>query len=610
MDRSSSLQIPTEPTVPAVGRPHHVDVASGRLIVARKRTIGLFGVLAFAAVTAAGGWLLGSRIESPADVAARTAPPKASPILVPVEKRVLSSDIVTRGTARFGLPQPITISPSTLKVDAGLITTLPLRNAQIEEGSVILTASGRPVHILQGRIPAYRDLVPGISGEDVRQLEQGLQRLGFDPGPVDGTYDQRTSDAVAAWYKSAGWAPFGPTRDQIAHIRALERDYADAKKSRLVASDAAAAAALAVASARATAAHNSRVAAAELAAKQADLPSLKAHGTHSALQAVEAERTKAKYAVMAAEAEVAAQVAARALIVLDPRQPATAREAADAKLELARAAAKKARLEGELAVQAAERKARMTAEQLQVGEAAVKSAQFAGKMAIQAALDAQEVAALDARVAADREQQLAADLELARGRIGIQVPVDEIVFIPALPVRVEEVTARVGDAARGTVMSVTDRQVMVDSSLPLDAAPLVKPTMPVAIDEQALGIKATGVVERVADTPGTHGVDGYHIYFEVRVDETPTPLAGFSLRLTIPIESTQGAVTAVPVSALSLAADGTSRVQVEDGGGLEYIVVEPGLSADGYVEVTPVDGTLAPGQLVVVGYENPQTESL
>jgi len=152
-------------------------------------------------------------------------------------------------------------------------------------------------------------------------------------------------------------------------------------------------------------------------------------------------------------------------------------------------------------------------------------------------------------------------------------------------------------------MTVTNNQLAIDSSLPLDEARRVKPGMAVAIDEPALGIKATGVVQRVADTPGTDGVDGYHIYFEILVHETPTALAGFSLRLTIPIESTQGAVTAVPVSALSLAADGTSRVQVDNNGALEFIVVEPGLSADGFVEVTPVDGTLAPGQLVVVGYE-------
>jgi hypothetical protein len=45
---------------------------------------------------------------------------------------------------------------------------------------------------------------------------------------------------------------------------------------------------------------------------------------------------------------------------------------------------------------------------------------------------------------------------------------------------------------------------------------------------------------------------------------------------------------------------------VKNKGALEYIVVEPGLSAGGYVAVTSVGRTLEPGQLVVVGYENPE----
>jgi len=125
----------------------------------------------------------------------------------------------------------------------------------------------------------------------------------------------------------------------------------------------------------------------------------------------------------------------------------------------------------------------------------------------------------------------------------------------------------------------------------------------VAIDEPDLGLKATGIVSRVADTPGTDGADGYHVYFEVLVDETKVKLEGVSLRLTIPVQSTGGAVTVVPVSALFLEADGTSRVQVERGGKLEFVEVKPGLSADGFVEVTPVDGKLSVGQLVLVGYE-------
>ncbi len=578
----------------------------------RKPLVALFYVLAFVAVAAAAGWLAGSRIESPAEAAARTAPPTSSPILVPVEERVLSSSIVTRGTARFGLPQPISLAPSALKANSpGLITTLPLLNTQLKEGDVMLTASGRPVLVLEGRIPAFRDLVPGISGEDVHQLVQGLKRLGFDPGPMDGTYDEQMSAAVAKWYTSAGYEPFGPTTQQLANIRTLEQDLADATKNKLAAVSAAATAARAVESARIKAGHANRVVAAELAARIAHGNSPAATSTNETTLAVDAARAKAESADRAAEAEVDAKILERALVVLDPRQLETARSAADAKLETARAAVKAAQLEGEVAVRAAlhaqkiaERDANLAAGQLELAEAAVKAAQLEGQVTVQTALDAQRIAELEAKLAEDKAARLAVDFDLARGKVGVQVPVDEVVFIPSLPVRVEAVTALVGGAASGPVLSVTDNQITIDSSLPLDAAPLVKSGMAVDVDEQALGIKAKGVVEMVDKTPGTHGVDGYHIYFAVRVGESPTPLQGFSLRLTIPIESTQGAVTAVPLSALSLAADGTSRVQVENNGAFEYVVVEPGMAADGFVEVTPLNGTLKPGQLVVVGYKN------
>jgi len=570
-----------------------------------KRTTALAGVLAGAAVIAVGAWVAGARIESPADAAARTAPPTPSPILVPVEHRVLSSNVVTRGTGRFGLPLRISIVPSGLKPGPALIATLPLRNARLEEGDVMLAASGRPLFVLQGRVPAYRDLAPGIAGADVHQLEEGLKRLGFDPGPVDGLYDQRTSAAVAKLYASRKWEPFGPTRDQLAALYALERDWGDADKARLAAAAAAAAATLAVASARATAEHNVRAAEADLAAKKADWRRLTAE--NGAPLAVASERAKAEHADTAAAADVAAQVADRAIIVLDPRQTETARAAADAKLAVARAAAEKIKLEGKLAILAAEREAKLAAEQLALSEAAVRSARLEGERAVQAALDAQKVAALDARLTAARAGRLGADLDAARRKLGIQVPIDEIVFVPALPARVEEVTAVVGAAASGAILSVTDYQLAVDSALALDAAPLVRPGMPVEIDEQALGVKARGIVEQVAATPGTRGVDGYHFYLEVRVVESQARLEGVSLRLTIPVESTKGAVLAVPTSALALAADGSSRIQVQRANGaLEYVVVKPGLAADGYVEVTPPDGALAPGQLVVVGYKTPE----
>jgi hypothetical protein len=580
--------------------------------MATKRTIVLSGVLAFAAVVSFGGWVASSRIESPADVAARTAPPIPSPILVPVEERVLSANVVTRGTARFGLPQPISMVPSSLKAGAGLIATLPVPNTQFKEGEVMLTASGRPLFILQGELPVYRDLSPGISGDDVRQLKRALQRLGFDPGAINGIYDRQTAAAVAEWYRAKGWEPFRPTLNQLASVRALEHSWADASKQKLTTAAAAAAAVLAVESARAAAERNNKAAAAELATRRAEWRKLMATQKKITPLATETARVMAEYNNRAAAAELQAQIASRAMIALDPRQPETARNAAEAKFELVRAAARRTQLEGEASVQVAEDSVRLAAEQLELAaeqlrlaEAAVTSVRLEGEMAVRSAVDALQIAEFDARLAAERAYPLAADLASAQKKLGVQVPADEIVFIPALPARLSEIMVRVGAPATGTVMSVTDYQLVVDSSLPLDAAQLVKPGMPVAIDEQALGVKATGVVEWVANTPGTHGVDGYHIYFKVFVDETSTRLDGFSLRLTIPVKSTGKAVTAVPISALSLAADGTSRVQVKSNGALESVIVEPGLSADGYVEVTPVDRTLAAGQLVVVGYKNP-----
>ena len=583
--------------------------------MASRRIKMLAGVLAAVAAAAGLAWVVGSRIESPADAAARTAAPAPSPILVPVEKRVLGSSVVTRGTVRFGLPEPISIAPSTLKPAAGLIATLPLRGVQVPEGGALLTASGRPVFVLRGNLPAYRDLVPGIRGDDVRQLKEALTRLGYDPGTVDGYYSQQTAAAVARWYRAKGWEPFGPTREQLALIRTLEHDAGDANKVAQAAATAAAAAAPAVDAARAAAEHSARTAAAEVAARMAELHSLEAGRDTDLSLAVRNERAKADHANAAAESDLAAQIADEAFISLDPRQPETARMAAKAKLELARATAHKTRLEGLAAVQAAERAAAQVGGKIELAKSAVTSAQLAersvrleGEKQVRAATDAQKLAEYDARLAGERARQLAADLNLAQDKLGVQLPVDELVFLRTLPVRVEEVKAVVGAAATGPVLSVTDNQLSIDSSLTLDSAPLVKPGMKVAIDEQALGVKATGTVQTVAGTPGTRGVDGFHIYFEVRVDPTPVKLDGFSVRLTIPIKSTDGAVTAVPMSALSLAADGSSRVQVHEEGELKYVTVKPGLSADGFVEVTPINGKLEVGQLVVVGYNDPKSQ--
>ncbi|APG11092.1 peptidoglycan-binding protein [Bradyrhizobium japonicum] len=569
----------------------------------------LWGILGLVGGMALGAWYMGSRIQSPAEMAARTAPPEPSPILVPVESRVLSSDVVTRGTVRFGLPQPISIAPSTVKGGAGLISSLPRPNAQFNEGDVIMSASGRPVLVLRGAAPAFRDMLPGTSGSDVQQLEEALARLGFDPGPVDGNYDQKTSLAVERMYQKAGWDAFGPTREQRAAVATLERDWSDAARSRLAAETARDTAVKAVAAARAVAEQNIR---------QATIDSAMRFGTGRQLAdaragkslLVQTERARATHSAAIADADIKTQMADRALVVLDPRQTEMTKAAAEAKLRVARSAQRKARVEAELAIDNASREASLTDQRIKAAEGAVNAARLEGERSVRAAQEQQTLAEFDVKVATERYERLDRELAAARAKLGVQVPADEVVFIPSLPIRVHEVTASVAGNASGPVMSVTDNELSIDSQLPIEAAPLVKPGMKVAIDEQALGIKANGVVESVATTPGTRGVDGYHFYLGVKVESTPVSLAGFSVRLSIPIETTKGAVIAVPTSAVSLAADGASRVLVDRGGRQEYVTVKPGLSTGGYVEVNAPDERLVPGQMVVVGYKTAEPTAM
>src|ERR671923_1686091 len=73
---------------------------NGTLVLRKNRALaaGLAAVILSSLVS----WGAASRIRSPAEVAARTAPPKPAAISVPVEKKVLASDVVIRGTVRFG----------------------------------------------------------------------------------------------------------------------------------------------------------------------------------------------------------------------------------------------------------------------------------------------------------------------------------------------------------------------------------------------------------------------------------------------------------------------------------------------------------------------------
>jgi multidrug efflux pump subunit AcrA (membrane-fusion protein) len=188
--------------------------------VGRRRGVrSLAGLVGVSLLSGGVGWVASRELQSPADVAARTAAPVASRIVAPVEFRVLRSTLFTRGTVRFGSPRVVTLPVSAVKTGSSVVIAPPVKGASLSEGSKVADIGGRPVVVLEGETPMYRDIRPGDSGADVASLKVALGRLGFAAGDGD-VFDGVAEEAVGRWLRSVGYEPFGPTDAQADRLKA------------------------------------------------------------------------------------------------------------------------------------------------------------------------------------------------------------------------------------------------------------------------------------------------------------------------------------------------------------------------------------------------------
>ena len=95
-----------------------------------------------------------------------------------------------------------------LDAPSGVVTQLAQVGTTIAPGQVLYTLDGtRPVVLLEGTVPAWRTLAPGVSnGIDVKQLEENLKALGYASSSmtVDTHWDAQTTAAVKRWQKALG----------------------------------------------------------------------------------------------------------------------------------------------------------------------------------------------------------------------------------------------------------------------------------------------------------------------------------------------------------------------------------------------------------------------
>lgn len=164
-------------------------------------------------------------------IGATTVPDPAAaarpdPVTAPVEFGALDSGVRLAGQLGYGEATP-------LPVAAGVITALPAAGQVVDLGAQVYEMDGVAVVLFRGSRPFWRDLdVDSDDGEDVRQLEENLDALGFPPGPVDTRFDWGTRQALRDWQKSRGvpqTGAFTPSAVVVADTASIRIQKVDAR---------------------------------------------------------------------------------------------------------------------------------------------------------------------------------------------------------------------------------------------------------------------------------------------------------------------------------------------------------------------------------------------
>ncbi|WP_344659609.1 hypothetical protein [Catenulispora subtropica] len=524
--------------------PSAATVAGLTATVRRQRL--LLWVTVVATVASGGGLAASTLIRSPAEQAARSGAPAPNVLTAPVVRRVLSNAVILRGTVGPRSSIPVTPVKAAAAGDGAQLLVTALRKKPgdaVGPGDVIIEVSGRPVIALPGSVPAYRDLRPGADGADVAELQDALKALGHPCAPdAHGHFGAGTKAALTALYAHLGY----------------------------------------------------------------DVPTTGGPGDR--------------------EDKAALQAAANAVVTAQ-RTVATDQTAVD-RAKAALDAAKKAAASPSSGTPSSGEPSAGAPPGGGSGESPVRAAQDT--------LDTARTTLSYARADLTQAEQNHADLVAATGPM---LPVSEAVFVPTLPVHVEKVNGQPGSVVAAPLVTLAGGDLAVTAMLSSAQQEQVKPGMRAELLAEAQGgapvggtVGTVGPYTAGASGDGQSGPSGQSEQsgqsgqsggssggngsnqpgqtvagFPVTiVPDAPLPAGwnGSNIRVTVTSAATPKPVLVVPLSAVTAQADGKTVVTVAtDGdGGRRRVPVSPGVSGDGFVEVTPDDPTaLTEGTPVIVG---------
>lgn len=516
------------------------------------RLVALVAVVAVVALLL--GAVLMRFVISPAELAARTEPPEAGPVSVPIESREIRNTVTIRGEVTYADSVEAAIEVSGMTERPVVTGRVPEMGAILNAGDIALEVAGRPVVVMPGELPVFRTLSIGMKGPDVVQLKQALAAMGYEISDVENNeFDASTANAIAALYDKLGYAaPTGGEEAQEAlkmaqeGVRTAETGVEQAKTSLTEAKDA-------LKRAR-NQEQRSQVVAAENALAQA-----------------ERELKAARNNPESTELEIASL---RDAVKLAKVQLDEAKTPPDT---------------------SAERAAVTSSEQ------GVKDAERTLKEAKDSLAEAQR--GMSAQMPAEEVMYLS---NLPRRVDYVNVARGDVLSGSAMSV--SGATLQI----KGTA-APQDAEMLREGTEATFQAPdgTELPATVTSVKAPSRGGSGNGDDDGDGNNDGGGGGgDGHAGRWEVLLEpgeltsEQIEMLRMTNVRVSMAVASTDGEVLAVPIAALSAGTGGESRVELAPANPDDEPVVVPvttGLSAEGYVEITSDDERIAVGTRVVVG---------
>lgn len=465
----------------------------------------------------------------------RTELPKTpgSQRVATVQLRDLTRSVVTRGT----VDAETSVSPNVQGSADGrvpVVTGTPVsQGAVVGVGSVVLEVVGRPVIVLVGTIPMYRDLEPGESGPDVMQLQASLATIGLGSQDPAGYYGLGTAAAVSSLYRQAGYSPPEPSPSAAAELDSAESAVEEARR-------------------------------AALESRKGPLDVLEARVSVSA-----AERQ------LVTSVQAAAATEASNLRRLAELQEAIDKAPQEALQEL-RLAAIDAEVQRDEAGRASREAVAASIEQLALARARLESV----------------TASDEVDSAARMEQSRLAD-RLAKASLSAAspLPLAEVVFVSTAPATVTSLEATVGEPLGTTSggVELSTGPIGVKVELEPSAAVDVSVGMSAFVDVSESDRRELSV-SSLSSTDSTSDTETKVVGFLTSELALPPELVGGDVRVTIVTSEAEGEVLAVPIEAVRIDAAGeASAVELDDEGRrtVQRIVIGP--VVDGWVPILKGD---------------------